>query len=90
MIFFQNALEENKQNIRKTWSILRKAMGKLNNKTTFLINGTLITDKGQIAEGFNNYFSKIGIQTNQNVPQSNKLLQNIIDPVAPSDVFNYL
>jgi len=32
-------------------------MGKLNNKTslpqTFLINGTLITDKFQIAEGFN-------------------------------------
>jgi len=47
-------------------------MGKLNNKTsfpqTFLINRTLITDKYQIVEGFNNYFSKIGIQTNQNVP----------------------
>jgi len=91
IIYFQNALEENKQNIRKPWSSLRKAMGKLNNKTsfaqTFLINGTLITDKFRNAEGFNNYFSKIGIQTNQNVPQSNKLLQNIIDPVAPSDVF---
>ena len=53
--------------------MLRKAMGKFNNKTsfsqTFLINGTLITDKCQIAEGFNNYFSKIGIQTDQNVPQ---------------------
>jgi len=51
-------------------------MDKLNNKTSFpqncFINGTLITDKFQIVEGFNNYFSKIGIQTNQNVPQSNK------------------
>jgi len=33
--YFQNALDENKQNIRKTWSILRKAMGKLNNRTNF-------------------------------------------------------
>ena len=52
--YFQNALEENKQNIRKTSSILRKALGKLSNKTsvpqTFLINGTLITEKFQIPE----------------------------------------
>ena len=75
-------------------------MGKLNNKTsfpqTFLINGTLITDKCQIAEGFNNQFSKIGIQTNQNVPQSNKhfteympirnMRSMFLYPVAPSDV----
>jgi len=76
-------------------------MGKLNNKTsfpqTFLINGTLITDKFQIAEGFNKFISsKIGSQTNQNVPQSNEHFTKymprcnmhimFLDPVAPSDV----
>ena len=70
----------NIQHIPKTWSILRKVMGKLNKKTSFpqtcLINGTLITDKFQITEGFNNYFKKIGIQTNQNMPQSNKVILN--------------
>jgi len=53
-----NCRKINKQTIQKTWTILRKAMGKLNNKTsfsqTFLINGTLITDKCEIAEGFYN------------------------------------
>ena len=76
--YFQNALEESKQNERNTWSILRKATGKSNNKTSFpppfLINGILISDKFQIAESFNNFVSKIGIQTNQNMPQSNKHL----------------
>ena len=100
--YFQNALEENKRNIRKTWSILRKAMGKLNNKTsfpqTFLINEASITDKSQIAEGFNNYFSKIGIQTNHSVPQSTKhfteymprpnIHSMFLEPVAPSDVIS--
>jgi len=80
--------------------MLRKAMGKFNNKTsfsqTFLINGTLILEIFQIAESFNNYFSEIDIQTNQNVHQSNKhfteympirnMRSMFLYPVAPSDV----
>ena len=55
--YFRNSLKENKHNIKKTWTILRQAIGKLNNKSsfplTFLINDIGITDKFQVAEGFN-------------------------------------
>ena len=98
--YFRNSLLENQHNIRKTWSILKEAIGKHNNKTsfrqTFVINEIEVSDKNQIAEGFNNYFSKIGIQTNRNVPQSNRHFSEympspnvnsmFLEPVMPSDI----
>ena len=100
--YFRNSLEENKHNIKKTWTILRQAIGKLSNKSsfphTFLINDIPVTDTLQAAEGFNRYFSKIGIQTSHNVPPSNKNFRDylprpvinsmFIEPVLPSDVFS--
>ena len=59
--YFHNAFDENKHHIKTTWSIMRQAIGKINNKssypTSFMINETLVTDRTQVAEGFNNYFS---------------------------------
>ena len=100
--YFRNSLLENQHNIRKTWSILKEAIGKHNNKTsfpqTFVINEIEVSDKNQIAEGFNNYFSKIGIQTNRNVPQSNRHFSEympspnvhsmFLEPVMPSDILS--
>ena len=53
----------------------------------------------QIAEGFNNLFSKIGLQTSQNVPTSNKCFSSFmpqplehsifLDPIAPSEILNF-
>ena len=61
--YFYNAFDENKHDIKKTWSIMRQAIGKFNNKSSyppsFMINETLVTDITQVAEGFNNYFSKL-------------------------------
>ena len=62
--YFHNAFDENKHDIKKTRSIMRQAIGKINNKSSyppsFRLNETLVTDRTQVAEGFNNYFSKIG------------------------------
>jgi hypothetical protein len=99
-MFYRTALEENKNNSKKCWSILKQAIGKMNDKSsypqTFSINNTLIADKGQIAEGFNNFFSNIGIQTSHNVPKSSKCFSSympqsvnhsfFLGPVAPSEV----
>ena len=102
-LYYRRTLEENKRNSKKTWSILKQALGKLNDKSTypqtFSINNTPISDKVEIAEGFNNFFSNIGIQTSHNVPASNKSfssfmpksLENSIflSAVAPSEVLNF-
>ena len=73
--YFHNAFDENKHDIKKTWSIMRQAIGNINKSSyppSFMINETLVTDRTQVAEGFNNYFSKIGQKTSQNVPHSDQ------------------
>ena len=44
--YFHNAFDENKHDIKKTWSIMRQAIGKINNKysypPSFMINETLV------------------------------------------------
>ena len=46
---FRNSLEENKYNIKKTWTNLKQGIGTLNNKPslphTFLVNDISVTDK---------------------------------------------
>ena len=73
--YFQNALNENKYNIKKMWSVLRTAISKQNNKSsfpqtflindapTFLINDAPTNERSQICESFNEYFSNIGLKT---------------------------
>ena len=89
--YFRNSLEENKHNIKKTWSILKQAIGKLNNKSsfphTFLVNDIPITDKLQAAEGFNTYFSKIGEQTSESVRQSNKSFRDYMPRSVSNSMF---
>ena len=65
---------------------------------SFTINNVSITDKQEAAEGFNNFFSKIGVMTSHNVPNSNKTFSSymsnpvvdsvFIEPVSPSDVLS--
>jgi len=101
-LYYRTALEENKNNSKKCWSILKQALVKINDKSsypqTFSINNTSIADKAQIAEGFNHFFSNIGIQTSHNVPKSSKCFSSFmpqplahsffLGPVAPSEVLN--
>jgi len=72
--------------MRKTWLIVKNGMSKFNNKRSipqiFIINGTLKTDKFQIAEGFNNKFYKIDIQTNQTCLNQINILQNICPDIT--------
>ena len=59
--------DENKFNIKKTWSILKQAIGKLNDKSSypnsFTINNLSISDKQEAAEGFNNFFLNIAFHS---------------------------
>ena len=67
--YHNNAFEENKHDIKKSWSIMRPAIGKINDKSSyspsFTINETPVTHRTLVAEGFNIFFSKIGLQTSK-------------------------
>ena len=70
--YYNDIIEENKLNMKKMWMILNKTIGKQNDKSSFPayfnIDGACVSDKLEIAEGFNKYFSHIGLKTGQNVP----------------------
>ena len=95
-------LEENKQNSKEIWSLLKLALGKHNDKSsfpqTFNVDNKRTDDKSIIAESFNQYFSKIGLQTSQNVPPASKhftsYMRNpsvnsmFLEPIEPSHVLD--
>ena len=88
--------------MKKTWTVLNEIIGRKNDKSNFaqefIIGGNSVKDKTIIAESFNDYFSKIGHETGQNVPSTDVnysyFLSNqhpysmFIDPVVPCDITN--
>jgi hypothetical protein len=72
--YYNTLLEENKYNIKKSWSILKVAIGKRNDKSSlpeeFKINNNSVTDRSIIANNFNEYFANIGPKTYQSIPIS--------------------
>ena len=83
-LYFKTILEENRNNSRKCWSILKSAIGKTNDKSSFplsfTINNSKISDKSEIVEGFNNFFSNIGLTTSHNVPPSKYPFSSYMSP----------
>ena len=100
--YYHVIIEENKFNMKKTWIVLNEIIGRKNDKSNFaqecIIGGNSVKDKTIIAESFNDYFSKIGHETGQNVPSTDvnysDFLSNqhpysmFIDPVVPCDITN--
>jgi len=61
--YYSELLEGNKNNIKRTWSLLNNIMGRKRNQNMsdyFNINGNLISDPKSVADGFNDYFTNIG------------------------------
>ncbi len=97
--YYENLLEENKNNIKKSWNTLKRLIGKTNDKSglpnSFQINNKSVTDR---QEAFNNFFSNIGLQTSNNVPKANTSFKSFmplpmphsffLKPVSPFDVIN--
>ena len=61
---YSNELELHKNDLSKSWKILRSIIGKDSNNSTkklsFNINNTVVTDSEVIANEFNNFFVSIG------------------------------
>ena len=89
--YFKNILDINKHDIKKTWQILKSAIGKQNDKScfpqSFCIDNNIVSSKNKISESFNNYFAKIGITTSQNVPKSSKCYSEYLKNPIPNSMF---
>ena len=58
-----NKIVENKDNLKKTWQILREAMGqggKISSIDKLIVDGMTVTDKEQIPDILNDHFVSVG------------------------------
>ena len=102
IFYYKTVLNQNRHNTKQTWNILKKAIGKENNKAnfpqSFNIDSNTVRNKKDIAHAFNTFFANIGYNVNHSVPQSNtsftSYLPNhnaksiFLDPVIPADIFD--
>ena len=61
--YYTNKIAENKDNLKKTWQILREAMcqgGKISSVDKVIIDGMTVTDKEQISDIFSDHFVSVG------------------------------
>lgn len=100
--FYKNEIDIKKHDIKATWQILKKAIGKTGDKPnfpkTFTIDNKPVSDRTKISTLFNNYFANIGKLTSQSVPKSKKhfsdFLSNpitnsmFLEPIEESDILN--
>ena len=59
--YFANLLNEYKNDLRKTWTVINKLIGRNNDKSSisdnFIINEHCVTNPQEISNGFCNYFT---------------------------------
>ena len=70
-LYYKDQISKNRKNPKKIWELIKEVS--TGQKTTqpiekIKINDTLIEDKQQIAEHFNNFFTKIGQEISDSVP----------------------
>jgi hypothetical protein len=72
---YQSLISINKNNLRKSWSIIKEIINKKKTKlqnTHFIHNNRKITDNTEIASMFNDYFINVGNSLANKIPTGNK------------------
>ena len=89
--YYKEKLEASKHDSKQMWSVLKKAIGKQNDKRnisqSFKINNQDVTNKTEIAEAFNSYFSQIGSSTSHNVPKSKHTYSEYLSTPTANSMF---
>ena len=65
--------EENKHNLKKSWSLLKEIINKKHERITqtkFIVNKVVTSEKKQISECFNKFYINVGSNLAKNIPQN--------------------
>lgn len=71
---YQSLLENNKNNLKKSWTVLKEIINKQSSSSypdSFDIDNVPTSDFNQIVNKFNQYFVNVGPNLASNIPQSN-------------------
>ena len=77
--YYTKKIEDNKDNLRNTWKVLKKVInrkGKCNLVNKIIVNNTEITNKQEISDEMNKYFASIGSNLAKGIPEEN------LDPIS--------
>ena len=83
--YYNNLITKYKNNIKKTWSIMKEAIGKMkqvnnNLPRRLIINNKEIYAKKTIAESFNNYFINVGPNLASKIPPCTEQFDSYLKP----------
>ena len=91
MHYYKTQIENSKHDIKKTWTILKEAIGKRNKTSSlpqhFIINNKAVSNRTKIADSFNTFFSSIGKITSQKVPPSSKHFSSYLNNPTVQSMF---
>jgi hypothetical protein len=92
-IYYEEVLESNKNNLRKTWQILREAIGSTKSKNFNIsemeVNGSKITDNLEIAEHLNNHFTTIADRIAEEINPSDRPPDSNLNNAEQSFQFSF-
>ena len=79
--YFNELIEKNKSNMKKTWDVIKSVIGKKKQSlkySEFIVNGKITTDSNVIANKFNEYFANIGPNLAKNIPGSSTTFKKFL------------
>ena len=91
---YDKLISDNKNNLKKSWQILKEIINKKKTSgcsSRFLVNGSIITDKIDICNGFNSFFVNVGPTLAKNIPSVDKspcafMKDRVLDDMFINDV----
>jgi len=90
-LYIQTALKKHTKDIKKTWQVLNKLMGrnlyKLQSSSTLHFKDNLLTDNADIANAFNEHFSNVADQLINTLPPINHHFTNYLKASHPSTIY---
>ena len=88
--YFQSRLSQYKNNIKKTWDIIKEVIGSTKSSTSqtlpkrIVVNNVEILDKKEIAENFNRYFVNVGPKLATTIPTTRKKFEDFLSGNYPT------
>ena len=88
--YFCNLLINSQSNCKKTWEVINLILNRQNSKqgcTKIIQNNTTLTDKNEIAEAFNNYFTNVAVKISSDLPRTDVDYRDFLCDFNFSDTF---
>ena len=89
--YYDDKFEQSKNDLKATWKLINEDINKKCIKrslpTTFNMNGRIISDPAEIANGFCNYFTNVGSTLASTIQTTTSAFQSFLGPTNNQTIF---